>query len=94
MSQTDTVPRVSRCSCGTLVLSAWSGDTSVTLDVATFTSSAAALAYASGHRVYRVRSTRRPTLASITDPEHIVDNRDYVLAHTCASADLRVLESA
>lgn len=67
---------------------------SVTLDIATFTSSAAALAYASGHRMYRVRSTRRPTLASITDPEHIIDNRDYVFAHTCASATVRALASA
>jgi hypothetical protein len=84
MNNTDTVPKVSRCSeCGALVLGAWTAGVRVAVGVATLAPDAAALAFTSGHAVYRVRSTRRPTLAAVTDPVEIIDHRAYVLGHTC-----------
>lgn len=90
-ASTDTVPRLSRCpSCGALALRAWSGTASVTVGMAPLSPDAARLAYASGHAVYRVRSTRRPTLAPVLEEDDIIERRAYTLGHTCPEADALV----
>jgi X-X-X-Leu-X-X-Gly heptad repeat protein len=89
-TSTDTVPRLARCPyCGALTLSAWSGGVQVAVGVTVLVSGAAQLAEASGHTVYRVRSTRRPTLAHVTDPDEIIADRAYVLSHLCDDPGVR-----
>ncbi|MEV6817799.1 hypothetical protein AB0M72_03490 [Nocardiopsis dassonvillei] len=90
-TSTDTVPRIGRCTgCRHLVLSAWSGLSSITLALTAYSAEAAALAFVSGHEVYRVRTTRRPTLIRVTEDDGLMQGGDYLLAHTCQDAPMPV----
>lgn len=90
-TSTDTVPRIGRCpGCRELVLSAWSGPSLTTVALHAYTAEAAALAFVSGHEVYRVRTTRRPTLIRVTEDDGLMQGGDYLFAHTCPDAPLPV----